>query len=177
MSRSKGSGSGPFLMEMVIAAGFFMLCVAVCVSAFVRADMLSRNGKNLNYGIMAAESLVEEVKNGKQDEFDVYIPDGELLQAFDQWKKSDAEVSDWYQSIKNCEDHITYQAAWDEEWNLYKTKEDLEKTGKKMAYAGIISTGTEDQMKKIAVVILNLHDPESKGSEIFHIFTEQYVKP
>lgn len=177
MNRNRGSGSGPFLMEMVIAAGFFMLCVAVCVSAFVWADMLSRDGKNLNYGILAAESLVEEVKNGKQEEFEVYIPDGDILQALDQWKKGDTEVNDWYQLIKNCEDHVTYQAVWDEDWNLYKTSKEMEKSGKKPAYAGIISTGTEDQLKKIAVVILNLHDPESKGREIFHIFTEQYVKP
>ena len=43
MSRNRGSGSGPFLMEMVIAAGFFMLCVAVCVSAFVMADLFKQS--------------------------------------------------------------------------------------------------------------------------------------
>ena len=64
MSRNRGSGSGPFLMEMVIAAGFFMLCVAVCVSAFVMADHLSRVGQDVNHGVLAAESLVERVKVG-----------------------------------------------------------------------------------------------------------------
>ena len=64
MSRNRGSGSGPFLMEMVIAAGFFMLCVAICVSAFVRADHLSRVGQDVNHGVLAAESLVERVKAG-----------------------------------------------------------------------------------------------------------------
>ena len=62
MSRNRGSGSGPFLMEMVIAAGFFMLCVAVCVSDFVMADHLSRVGQDVNHGVLAAESLVERVK-------------------------------------------------------------------------------------------------------------------
>ncbi len=64
MSRNRGSGSGPFLMEMVIAAGFFMLCVAICVSAFVMADHLSRVGQDVNHGVLAAESLVERVKVG-----------------------------------------------------------------------------------------------------------------
>ena len=69
MSRNRGSGSGPFLMEMVIAAGFFMLCVAVCVSAFVMADHLSRVGQDVNHGVLAAESLVERVKVGNTGDF------------------------------------------------------------------------------------------------------------
>ena len=69
MSRNRGSGSGPFLMEMVIAAGFFMLCVAMCLSAFVQADRLSKNGRDLNRAVLAAESLVEEVKAGNTENF------------------------------------------------------------------------------------------------------------
>ena len=69
MSRNRGSGSGPFLMEMVIAAGFFMLCVAMCLSAFVQADRLSKNGRDLNRAVLAAESLVEEVKAGNTEKF------------------------------------------------------------------------------------------------------------
>lgn len=72
MSRNRGSGSGPFLMEMVIAAGFFMLCVAVCVSAFVMADHLSRVGQDVNHGVLAAESLVERVKVGNTGDFGTY---------------------------------------------------------------------------------------------------------
>ena len=69
MSRNRGSGSGPFLMEMVIAAGFFMLCVAVCLSAFVKADRISKNARDINHAVLAAESLTEEIKAGKYREF------------------------------------------------------------------------------------------------------------
>ena len=81
MSRNRGSGSGPFLMEMVIAAGFFMLCVAVCVSAFVMADHLSRVGQDVNHGVLAAESLVERVKVGNTGDFGTYEPDEVLEQS------------------------------------------------------------------------------------------------
>ena len=38
-------------------------------------------------------------------------------------------------------------------------------------------TGMKDQMKEIAVVIFDYGTSTDHGSEIFHIFTEQYVKP
>ena len=85
MSRNRGSGSGPFLMEMVIAAGFFMLCVAVCVSAFVMADHLSRVGQDVNHGVLAAESLVERVKVGNTGDFGTYEPDEVFGTVFENW--------------------------------------------------------------------------------------------
>ena len=42
MRDTKKSGSGIFLMEMIMVCGFFLLCAAVCVRAFVQADSLSR---------------------------------------------------------------------------------------------------------------------------------------
>ena len=83
MSRNRGSGSGPFLMEMVIAAGFFMLCVAMCLSAFVQADRLSKNGRDLNRAVLAAESLVEEVKAGNTENFGNSVPDGNFQKIFE----------------------------------------------------------------------------------------------
>ena len=38
-------------------------------------------------------------------------------------------------------------------------------------------TGMKDQMKEIAVVIFDYGTSTDHGSEIFHICTEQYVKP
>mgnify|MGYP001473192321 CR=1 FL=1 len=83
MSRNRGSGSGPFLMEMVIAAGFFMLCVAMCLSAFVQADRLSKNGRDLNRAVLAAESLVEEVKAGNTENFGNSVPDDNFQKIFE----------------------------------------------------------------------------------------------
>ena len=177
MSRDRGSGSGPFLMEMVIAAGFFMLCVAVCLSAFVKADHLSKNGRDLNHAVLAAESLVEEVKAGNTEGFGTSVPDGDFQRVLEKWKTGDPEANAAYQSIEGREDVQTYQVVWDREWNCYPDTGELEKNGKELAYAGELTTGGKDQMKEIAVVIFDYGTSHDKGSEIFHIFTEQYVKP
>lgn len=99
MSRNRGSGSGPFLMEMVIAAGFFMLCVAMCLSAFVQADRLSKNGRDLNRAVLAAESLVEEVKAGNTENFGNSVPDDNFQKIFEKWKTGDPDANAMYQSI------------------------------------------------------------------------------
>ena len=54
-----------------------------------------------------------------------------------------------YQSIESSEDIHTYQVVWDKEWNCYPDTGELEKNGKKLAYAGEIMTGMKDQMKEI----------------------------
>ncbi len=177
MSRNRGSGSGPFLMEMVIAAGFFVLCAAICLSAFVKADRLSKNGRDLNRAVLAAESLVEEVKVGSTVGFGTSVPDSNFQKIVEKWKTEDPEVNAAYQSIEGSEDVRTYQVVWDKEWNCYPDTGELEKNGKELAYAGEVITGVKDQMKEIAVVIFDYGTSVDKGSEIFHIFTEQYVKP
>ena len=133
MSRNRGSGSGPFLMEMVIAAGFFMLCVAVCVSAFVMADHLSRVGQDVNHGVLAAESLVERVKVGNTGDFGTYEPDEVFGTVFENWKTKDPEAKAVYQYIKDGGEVRNYQILWDKEWNSYPDTKELEKTGLRRA--------------------------------------------
>lgn len=177
MSRNRGSGSGPFLMEMVIAAGFFMLCVAVCLSAFVKADRISKNARDINHAVLAAESLTEEIKAGNIENFGTSLPDGSFSTVLKNWKTENAEINSRYQLIESSADVHTYQVVWDEEWNCYRDTGELEKNGKKLAYAGEVTTGVKDQMREIAVVIFDYGNSADRGSEIFHIFTEQYVKP
>ena len=66
--------------------------------------------------------------------------------------------------------------VWDEKWNCYRDTGELEKM-EKPAYAGEVTTGVKDQMREIAVVIFDYGNSADRGSEIFHIFTEQYAKP
>ena len=42
MNSRKRSGSGIFLMEMIMVCGFFLLCAAVCIQVFMRSDAMSR---------------------------------------------------------------------------------------------------------------------------------------
>ena len=52
MRDTKKSGSGIFLMEMIMVCGFFLLCAAVCVRAFVQADSLSRMAREKNQAVL-----------------------------------------------------------------------------------------------------------------------------
>lgn len=62
MNRKSGSGSGPFLMEMLVVTGFFIACASICVLVFVKADGMSQGARDLNQAVLAAESLAEELK-------------------------------------------------------------------------------------------------------------------
>ncbi|MDO5415608.1 MAG: hypothetical protein Q4F29_00265 [Lachnospiraceae bacterium] len=65
MNDRKRSGSGIFLMEMILVSGFFLFCAAVCIQVFVRADSMSRRARELNEAVLAAQSIAEEWKAGE----------------------------------------------------------------------------------------------------------------
>lgn len=65
MNKKSGSGSGPFLMEMLAAVGFFIICASICVSVFARADRMSRQAMDLNQGVLAAQTVAEELRSGE----------------------------------------------------------------------------------------------------------------
>lgn len=62
MNSRKRSGSGIFLMEMIMVCGFFLLCAAVCIQVFMRSDAMSRLAREKNQAVLAAESLADTWK-------------------------------------------------------------------------------------------------------------------
>jgi hypothetical protein len=56
------SKSGLFLMELVIAIGFFAVASAVCAQLFADAHTTSKKGSDLSMAVVAAESAAEEFK-------------------------------------------------------------------------------------------------------------------
>ncbi|MDD3251529.1 MAG: hypothetical protein PHV18_03110 [Lachnospiraceae bacterium] len=58
-NRKSGSGSGIFLMEMMMVVGFFIVCASVCILAFAKSDHLSRLAEERNQAVLAAQSLAE----------------------------------------------------------------------------------------------------------------------
>ena len=62
MNSRKRSGSGIFLMEMIMVCGFFLLCAAVCIQVFMRSDAMRRLAREKNQAVLAAESLAETWK-------------------------------------------------------------------------------------------------------------------
>jgi hypothetical protein len=47
------------MMEMIVAVFFFLLCAAVCIQAFVKADLLSKRAADLNQSVLIAQSAAE----------------------------------------------------------------------------------------------------------------------
>lgn len=70
MNSRKRSGSGIFLMEMIMVCGFFLLCAAICIRVFIQADSMSRLARETNQAVLAAESLADGWKvNGWESFF------------------------------------------------------------------------------------------------------------
>ena len=75
MNRRSGSGSGIFLMEMMVVVFFFMLCASTCILAFAKSDRMSRLAWERDHAVSAAQSetelwkLSDERMDGKQDRY------------------------------------------------------------------------------------------------------------
>lgn len=67
MNRKNNSGSGIFLMEMMMAVCFFILCASTCIWAFAKADHASRLAADRNQAVNAAESAAEVWKLSGMD--------------------------------------------------------------------------------------------------------------
>ena len=52
MNRKSGSGSGPFLMEMLVVVGFFIICASICIMVFVKSDNISRESRDINQAVL-----------------------------------------------------------------------------------------------------------------------------
>lgn len=59
MNRRSGSGSGIFLMEMMVVVFFFMLCASTCILAFAKSDRMSRLAWERDHAVSAAQSEAE----------------------------------------------------------------------------------------------------------------------
>lgn len=68
MKRKKVSGSGLFLLEMMLSILFFSISAAVCVQVYAKAHLRSREAGDLNQAVIcvssAAEVLLHEGVNG-----------------------------------------------------------------------------------------------------------------
>ena len=75
MNRKSGSGSGPFLMEMLVVVGFFIICASICIMVFVKSDNISREARDINQAVLMAQSLTEELKAGVDPQWSQQLPD------------------------------------------------------------------------------------------------------
>ena len=73
MNQRNQSKSQLFMMEFLVVLLLFAVCGAICISAFVRADHISRDSVQLNRALTLAQSVAEEIKatgliNGEEPE-------------------------------------------------------------------------------------------------------------
>lgn len=59
VEKKGGSGSGLFLMEMIVVVFFFVICASQCILAFATSEKMSRQGRELNQAVTMAESIIE----------------------------------------------------------------------------------------------------------------------
>lgn len=59
MNKRQRSGTGSFLMELMIVICFFLICASICMLAFAKADHLSRLAADRDRAVLAAESIAE----------------------------------------------------------------------------------------------------------------------
>lgn len=62
MRNRVSSKSQLFLMEFICVLMFFSLSAAICISAFVKADNISKKGYELNEALIIAQSTAETIK-------------------------------------------------------------------------------------------------------------------
>ena len=68
MNKRGGSGSGIFLMEMMVVVFFFMLCASTCILAFAKSDRMSRLAWERDHAVSAAQSVAEVWKLSEEQQ-------------------------------------------------------------------------------------------------------------
>lgn len=173
-SRKRGSGSGPFLMEMILVTGFFIICASICVLVFARANRMSQQAADINRAVLEAQTLAEEMKAGVDLNLGTVSPSRgfSVLAAADLTEEQKAR---WDQ-IRKTEDYSAYLPAWDADWNRYADAGALAAAGKKLTYMGGIYSGTVDHMRMTEIWIVR-YEKQGKNRLLFHLSTDSYIEP
>ena len=72
MRKIKTSGSGLFLLELMISIVFFALAAAGCVQIFAKAHTMSMQAEKMDLAVSIAQSLAEESSTGKAENHILY---------------------------------------------------------------------------------------------------------
>lgn len=139
MNRKSESGSGVFLMEMMVVVFFFMLCASTCILAFAKADRMSRVASERNQAVSAAQSVAEiwklEGTDGLEARmFAYHIPEGAVGRS----------------GIPTPEGN--FRIYWGEDWQCVNAWADTGDTD--FSYTGeLVETVSEDGMRHLHIHI------------------------
>ena len=169
MNRKSGSGSGPFLMEMLAVVGFFIICASICVLVFVKADSISKDARDMNQAVLKAQSLAEELKAGQTLTWSEMLPDRNIWEHLASADGENQEQSEWNQELVKSEGYDgIHTMYWDSSW------EETE-AGSEPAFLGVIYTGTVDGMKRADILIMRYGRDADKGKLLYRLQTETYA--
>lgn len=186
-NRRSGSGSGPFLMEMLVVVGFFILCSAVCISVFVKADRISREARDMNQAVLMAESLAESIKTGQAilraqgveavqesggaDGGSGMLPDRDIWEHLARADELNPGQAQWLRELEDSEGYEgMYTFYWDSLWQT-------EAPSPAPPYLGVVRTGMLDQMRRTDILIMRYGNGGDKGSVLYRLQTETYEAP
>ena len=181
MSGKRGSGSGPFLMEMIFVTGFFIICAAFCVTVFARAVSMSRRARDINQAVLAAETLAEEIKAGETEALGDGLPlvDRDYYGHLTAWWNSEdgAKSRDRAEQIQAAADFTSYAPVWDSDWNRYPDAGALPEGGE-IGYTAQVLCGTVDHMQMTEIVVMRYErGAGDKNTVLYALSADQYVKP
>lgn len=152
---NRKSSSGLFLMEMIVAVFFFMLCASTCILAFARSDHMSRLAKDSNNAVSAAQSVVEIWK-------------AENIEGLQARMKLHPYGTGTPQTL--------YGIYWDRDWN--PLGEEAEKQGTAVYYGSFQLSGGYGELEQGKVTIgyyTDLMRSSSPGEPLFELEASRYV--
>ena len=98
--------SGMFLMEMIVVILFFILCAAICIETFVKADSMSRKAVDLNRSVQVAQTVAEvwksEGKEGLQKRLKAAVS-GDGDEASEMWFDAQGEPCEAEEAVFKAE--------------------------------------------------------------------------
>lgn len=152
MNRKSGSGSGVFLMEMMVVVFFFMLCASTCILAFAKADRMSRVASERNQAVSAAQSVAEvwklEGMDGLVNRMYAYnLPEGAVGRS----------------GIPTPEG--AYRIYWDEDWQCVEPWVEIGNVDFKYT-AELLETEDESGIRKL---FIHVQEGEHFASALFEL--------
>ena len=171
MNRKSGSGSGPFLMEMLVVVGFFIICASICVMVFVKADNISRDARDMNQAVLKAQSLAEELKAGRELPLSDTLPDRNIWEYLVRADDGNPEQAEWGRELVESDGYEgMYTVYWNSRWETMEADSEP-------PFLGVIYLGTVGGMRRADIQIMRYGSGADKGAVLYRLQTETYESP
>ena len=160
-----GSGSGIFLMEMMVVVFFFMLCASTCILAFAKSDRMSRLAWERDHAVSAAQSVAEVWKLSGEDgtgNLQKGLPSGKTQTVSGETQQAEKQSAGLETQADS--DLVYWNADWEETQDPAAA-----------VYTGVLTESVQDTgMQKLQIVI---REAGERGEELFVLEAAKYVRP